>query len=37
MIEHLEDIEIEYLDVLEDENKKEKERIENSKKKNNTE
>ncbi len=37
MIEHLEDIEIEYLDVLDDENKKEKERIENSKKKNNKE
>ena len=37
MIEHLEDIKIEYLDILEKENKKEKERIENSKKKNNTE
>ena len=37
MIEHLEDIKIEYLDILEKENKKEKERIENSKKKNKTE
>ena len=33
MIEHLEDIKIEYLDILEKENKKEKERIENSKRK----
>jgi hypothetical protein len=37
MIEHLEDIKIEYLDILENENKKEKEKIENSKKKNSNE
>jgi hypothetical protein len=35
MLEHLEDIEIEYLEILEKESEKVKERIENSKKKNN--
>jgi len=35
MLEHLEDIDIEYLEVLEKESEKEKEKIENSKKKNN--
>ena len=35
MLEHLENIDIEYLDILEEESEKEKERIENSKKKNN--
>ena len=35
MLEHLENIDIEYLDILEEESKKEKERIENSKKNNN--
>ena len=35
MLEHLEDIDIEYLEILEKESEKEKERIENSKKKNN--
>ena len=34
MLEHLENIDIEYLDILEEESKKEKERIENSKKNN---
>jgi hypothetical protein len=34
MIEHLEDVKIDYLDELETENKKEKERIEESKKNN---
>ena len=37
MMEHLEDIKIEYLDKIEKESKEEKERIEKSKKKNNTE
>ena len=35
MLEHLENIDIQYLDILEQESKKEKERIENSKKNNN--
>ena len=35
MLEHLENIDIEYLYILEEESKKEKERIENSKKNNN--
>ena len=32
MIEHLEDLEIEYLEILESESKKEKDKIEESKK-----
>ena len=35
MLEHLENIDIQYLNILEQESKKEKERIENSKKNNN--